>query len=154
MTESASPFTSDIDFDNSGVEALVVYCSDGRFAEQTEQFIHEQLGLIQYDKLVIPGGAGALVDHQPADAEAKTARGHLRFLVEAHQIKRLILIQHDDCGFYQHQLGVSAEDLSARQHEDAITITEALKELNPDLFVDIYIARIEGQKVRFALMEL
>ncbi len=39
---------------------LVIACSDGRLQEQTDEFLHRQLGLSGFDRFYVPGGGGAL----------------------------------------------------------------------------------------------
>ena len=38
--------------------AAAVYCSDGRYGEHMDDFLHNCLGLPRYDRVAIPGGAG------------------------------------------------------------------------------------------------
>ncbi len=47
-------------------DALVVYCSDGRFVTQCDDFLENSLGLTNCDRVVIPGGAGTLIGHERA----------------------------------------------------------------------------------------
>ena len=52
-------YASRLPFDERRVGAAAVYCSDGRFGEQMDEFLHEQLRLPRYDPL--PSRAGLLV---------------------------------------------------------------------------------------------
>ena len=42
---------SAVPFDSSRIGAAAVYCSDGRFGEQCDDFVHHALQLPRYDRL-------------------------------------------------------------------------------------------------------
>ena len=46
-------------FDENRIRAAALYCSDGRFGEQIDDFLHNGLKLPRCDRLVVPGGAAA-----------------------------------------------------------------------------------------------
>jgi len=85
-------------------EAIVVHCSDYRFQAAIQEFLCEGLNIHSYDLLAIPGGAhfASMGDLMPK--HLKVGKQSLRFLIEYHQPKRLILIDHADCAFFKHQL--------------------------------------------------
>src|SRR6202042_3386025 len=91
-------YTSDIPFDHDRIGAAAVYCSDGRYGDQMDDFLHLSLGLPRYDRVAIPGGAASLAHHPRA------LDRQLRFLVEAHALTRVVMIAHQDCGFYRHNV--------------------------------------------------
>ena len=66
----------------------------------------------------------------------------LHFFVKQHEIRRLVLIQHQDCAFYQTMplhLHDSPE-LRARQEQDLRRATTALRKKLPELSVELYYA--------------
>src|SRR5947209_995720 len=99
-----APFTSPIAFEHARIGAAAVYCSDGRYGEQMDDFLHNSLKLPRYDRVAIPGGAAALAGHMPAMRERSALERQLRFLIEAHELTRVVLIAHQDCGFYKHNV--------------------------------------------------
>ena len=62
--DSATPtervFTSSFGFEAHRVGAAAVYCSDGRYGEQMDEFLHKHLGLPEYDRVAMPGGCEML----------------------------------------------------------------------------------------------
>jgi carbonic anhydrase len=102
-------------------EVLVVHCSDHRIQAGLRDFLDNGLKLgANYDLLIIPGGPQCLtlVEYLPKFAWAGSR--WFRFLIEQHELKRLILIAHQDCGWYKSlplHLHSSPEPRS-RQEED------------------------------------
>jgi hypothetical protein len=65
-TKSAPPrtvFVGTRPFEAQRIAAAAVYCSDGRFGEQMDEFLHTALRLPRYDRVAIPGGAACLAGH-------------------------------------------------------------------------------------------
>ena len=52
----ARGFISTIGWDQARIRAASIYCSDGRFGEQMDEFLHQGLGLPRYDRIAVPGG--------------------------------------------------------------------------------------------------
>src|SRR6266480_3533782 len=85
-------FASRTPFDENRVGAAAVYCSDGRFGEQMDEFLHEGLGLPRYDRVALPGGAACLADHNCAFHEKHSMVRQLDFLIREHRLSRVVLI--------------------------------------------------------------
>lgn len=121
-------------WDAANPGTLVVACSDGRFQEELDAFLHTQLGLRQYDRLYLPGGAGALAPSGIEFTRAQQVRKECQFLIEAHGIERVILLFHGPaadgpeeaaCGDYRRKFpGRSAHEIRRRQDDD---LTEVLR---------------------------
>ena len=131
------------------IQAMGVYCSDGRFAAQVDDFLYGALGLTACDRLAVPGGPAFLVGYPSTGREEETLVGQLLFLVDAHQLPYVVLIAHEDCAFYTQRLGVAAEELQSRQREDLRTAVDRLRGLRDGLRVDAFYARIRGDRVSF-----
>jgi hypothetical protein len=126
-----------------GTEVLVVHCSDHRFQAGIREFLDRGLALGEnYDLLIVPGGPQCLtlVEYLPKFAWASTK--WFRFLVENHELKRLILIAHQDCGWYKslpahlHSSVVPRH----RQEEDLRRAHRALMKTFPELGIELYYA--------------
>src|ERR1043166_4023278 len=104
MTETASPFVSAHPFESQRIGAAAVYWSDGRYGEHMDDFLHNCLGLPRYDRVAVPGGAACLAGHMLAMRERSALERQLRFLIEAHALTRVVMIAHQDCGFYKHNV--------------------------------------------------
>ena len=107
------------------------------------EFLNGKLNLDEnYDLLVLPGGPQCLtlVEYLPKFSWAGWK--WFRYLVDAHDLKRLILIQHQDCGWYKelpHHLH-SSSDPRQRQEQDLRRARAALTKERPELSVELYYA--------------
>ena len=147
MGTSAFLWRSSLRFIQERIGAVAIYCSDGRYNEQFDEFLHEELGLPRYDRLVVPGGPGCLAGHLSAYREEEALTEQLRFLVHHHALERVVLIAHHGCGFYLRKLHVSEERLRAAQMHDLARAAEAIWRLGPRLVVDAYLASAEDEHV-------
>jgi len=124
-------------------EVLAIHCSDHRFQAGFYEFLNLKLNLDKnYDLLVLPGGPQCLtlVEYLPKFSWAGWK--WFRFLVDAHDLRRLILIQHQDCGWYKElpvHLHFSPEPRQ-RQEEDLRRARAALAKERPELSVELYYA--------------
>lgn len=101
-TRAASKsYESTLPFDDNRVGAAAVYCSDGRFGEQMDEFLHQSLGLPRYDRVAVPGGAACMAGHMMVYHEATALDRQLSFLITSHSLNRVVLIAHENCGFYK-----------------------------------------------------
>jgi hypothetical protein len=139
-------------FEHERIGAAAVYCSDGRYGEQMDDFLHNSLGLPRYDRVAVPGGAACLAGHLLAMRERGALDRQLKFLIEAHELTRVVLIAHQDCGFYKqnvHPHKLRNTTLEAMQAADLAAVASLLRDFRRGLEVDAYFARrVEGQ-VRF-----
>ena len=58
--DAVTVHTSPVRFQESRIRAAAIYCSDGRFGEAFDDFLHNILKLPRYDRLAVPGGAACL----------------------------------------------------------------------------------------------
>jgi hypothetical protein len=125
-------------------EVLVIHCGDYRFQGAFYEFLNGVLKLNEnYDLMVIPGGPQSLtlVEYLPKFSWASWK--WFRFFVEKHGIRRLILIQHQDCAWYQTMplhLHASPE-LRKRQEQDLGRISRTLTKDFANLTVELYYAK-------------
>jgi hypothetical protein len=148
----AIPYTSPILFEHERIGAAAVYCSDGRYGEQMDDFLHNCLGLPHYDRVAVPGGAACLAGHLLAMRERGAMDRQLKFLIESHALTRVVLIAHEDCGFYKanvHPHKLKQQPLEKLQSVDLKTVTDLLRDYNRNLEIDAYIAKKIAGKVRF-----
>ncbi|PYV15242.1 MAG: hypothetical protein DMG21_15580 [Acidobacteria bacterium] len=123
--------------------SLVVFCSDHRFQAGIQEFLSQGLRISEdCDLLVIPGGPQCLtlVEYLPKFSWAGWR--WTRFLVDAHDLKRLILIAHQDCGWYKElpmHLHNSTEPRK-RQEQDMKRVQVAVANELPNLTIESYYA--------------
>jgi hypothetical protein len=141
-------YTATLPFDARRVGAAAVYCADGRYGEQMDQFLHEGLGLPRYDRVAVPGGAACLARH--ATFERAALERQLRFLIEAHALTRIVLIAHHDCGYYKHRVRLPTGRSIAQQQ--AIDLKKSADEIRlwcPEVEVEAYFANPAEGRVTF-----
>src|SRR3954468_7007061 len=136
-------------FDGRRVGAAAIYCSDGRIGEQMDEFLHQGLGLPRYDRLAVPGGPACLSGALSVFWESHSAERQLDFLCHVHKLERLIMIAHEGCAFYLEWLKVKPEDFAARQMDDVKRAATRVRQNQPTLKVDAYVARRQDARVWF-----
>jgi len=143
-------YESPVPYEPERIRAAAVYCSDGRFGEQVDDLLQNELGLPRYDRLAVPGGAACLASHFPTYREEEAAVEQLRFLVATHQLRRVVLVAHEDCAFYTHRLQVSPLQLETQQREDLKKGVRRVQSFGY-LQVDAFFARKHGDRIIFEL---
>ena len=151
---SHRPIRSSIPFDANRIGAAAVYCSDGRFGEQVDELLFQALKLPRYDRLAVPGGAACLAGHFAAYREEEGVSEQLRFLVNVHEIRRVVLIAHEACAYYTEWLHVPPTQLESRQREDLSKAIRHVQRFGIDLDVSAYFARRQGDGVAFERVEV
>jgi len=144
-----SAFRSSAPFEQRAFPQAAIYCGDGRFADQINQFLHHGLGLDGYDRLAIAGGPACFAGYFEAYREEEGAVSHLRFLSRLHKLSRLILISHEGCGFYSDFLRVSELGLHDRLRNDLSRAARRIREVEAKLRIEGYLARVSGSSVWF-----
>jgi len=142
-------FNSSIAFDQARIRAASIYCSDGRFGEQMDEFLHQGLGLPRYDRLAVPGGPACLSGALSVFWESHSAERQLDFLCHVHKLERLIMIAHEGCAFYLEWLKVKPEEFAARQLDDVKRAATRVRQSRPTLKVEAYLARRQDAQIWF-----
>jgi hypothetical protein len=124
-------------------EILVIHCGDYRFQAAFHEFLNGGLKLNEnYDLMVIPGGPLSLTLFEYLPKFSWVSWKWLRFFVERHGIRRLILIQHQDCAWYQTMPAHlhDSSELRERQEQDLGRVKKVMKKDFPNLSVELYYA--------------
>ena len=120
--------------------ALVVACSDGRLQQCVDSFLEATLGITDYDRLLLPGGPGALVPGVSDFLRCEAHRGELAFLLRAHAVEQVVAIFHGPaaggpaeavCADYRrrHRL-LDAGDIARQQELDAVDLARVARHLS------------------------
>lgn len=142
-------FVSTEPFDGNRVGAAAVYCSDGRFGGQMDEFLHKGLGLPRYDRVAVPGGGGCLAGHLMIYHEKNALEQQLAFLIEAHALTRVVFIAHEQCGFYKNLWLHDRRPIEHHQAADLIKAADLLHARFPKLQIDNFFARTHNGRVVF-----
>lgn len=131
-----------------GADALLLTCMDYRLANEVAFFMNEHAMTNKYDQVILAGATlGVATDKFPAWAE--TFWQHLDLAVELHNVKRVIAIDHRDCGAFKLAYG---QDFGADPTAETEIHTQVMsefrrlvKEKQPGLDVELLLMYLDGQ---------
>lgn len=109
-------------------EALIVHCMDYRLQKHLNDWLERNIGAGNYDRVAIAGG---VLDIYPV-------LKHVELAVQLHKIKRVILVNHEDCGAY-------GEAGTLERHQaDLLNAERKIQALFQDLVVEKYFLKLDG----------
>lgn len=141
---SAYPFRAQA---GGGTEALLLNCMDYRLADDVTKFMDSLHLTNGYDQLALAGASlAALTDKFPE--WNKTFWDHLKVAIDLHHIKKVIVIDHRDCGAYRvvygKDFGKDPAAETAIHAEHLQKLAAKIKEFNSHLGVDLYLMALDG----------
>ncbi|EKD63053.1 MAG: hypothetical protein ACD_51C00355G0004 [uncultured bacterium] len=119
------PFTSK---NQHEAEALVIFCMDFRFHGQTKKFIENFLRIKSYDVVALAGASKNFSDPDRGD-DKEVAMKHVRLSVDLHKVKKVILIDHADCGAYGGRKAFAGDPVKEREAHEA-NLAKAVEVIN------------------------
>jgi len=147
-------FLSSHAVDEAQVDTLAIHCCDGRLASHFEDFLVRSLGLARCDRLAVPGGPALLAGRLSAHWEASGVENQVRFLVETHELRRVVLIAHQGCRYYPRRLGLAPAACQPAQIEDLKKAAATLKRVGERLEVQAFYAEPRADGVWFEPVDL
>ena len=112
-----------------GTDALLLNCIDYRLTAATTQYMTKQGMAGKYDQFILAGAAlGAKNDKFPA--WGTTFWEHVQVAIDLHGIKKIIVMDHRDCGAYKAILGL---DLAAKPKEEFDAHAAQMRSLRADI---------------------
>jgi hypothetical protein len=148
-----SVYESPLAFNVERVGAAAMYCSDGRYGEQFDDLLHNVLQLPRYDRMALPGGPACLAGRFGSFFEEQGTAQQVEFLIRSHELRRVVLIAHQDCGHYLQRLRISPDQVEPRQHEDLAAAARRIRSFGCDVQVEAFFARKVGNRVCFEPVE-
>lgn len=103
-------------------DAVVLTCIDFRFWRETLEFIEKELGIRNFDFPSLPGSAKAINECM---GEGDLAFKCIGVPCELHHAKKIVIVNHEDCGAY----GGSGE-FETREEEQKFHESELQKAKN------------------------
>lgn len=99
-------------------QALILLCIDFRFWQTTLEFVKNKLKIKSFDILALAGGAKSLASPTKKIYQ-QTVLGNIKISVDLHQIQKIILVNHQDCGAYggSQRFKSLKEEITFRQKE-------------------------------------
>ncbi len=137
----------------STASTLLISCVDFRLREETERLMSENLKLLNdYDEIALPGAALALTQHTYPDWN-QTLEEVIGILKGLHHIKRIIFLDHRQCGAFKLLKGeasIATRDEETRTHKEVFK--EARKIIQkefPDLEVYTLLIGLDAMAENF-----
>lgn len=148
-------FVAPSNYDPEHPTALAVWCSDGRFTKAVEDLLRGD-GKTRFDTLTLPGGPALFTGRSASPSDLDTMTTSAEFLISAHKVTHVVLIAHENCGYYRRLMGPAAKEseIKARQEADILRAEVALMRLHPGLQVDGWYATVVSGKVVFDPLEV
>jgi hypothetical protein len=147
-------YTSGVPYVAERIQAAAVYCSDGRVGEHFDDFLTHGLGLPRYDRIALPGGPACLAGHDAVKLRDQGVASELRFLVEAHELDRIVLIAHAGCAFYGERLGLPGDALELQQRTDLAKAAAFIRRVTHVANIEAYFATPDNDQVNFSAVAL
>ena len=154
LTNAGPAYESPFPYEPSRIRAAAIYCSDGRLGVHFDDFLFNCLQLPRYDRLVLPGGAACLVGHFRTYREGDMLMEHLSFLVEYHDLRRVVIMAHENCAYYTERLRSRSLNLPQLQRNDLRDAAQRISERYPHLRIDAYFAQPNDDRVLFEAVEI
>jgi len=142
------------EYNHSRILAAAIYCSDGRVGDHFDDFLQNALGLPRHDRVALPGGPACLAGHPQAHLEEQGVVDELRFLVEVHGLKRVVLIAHEGCAFYSARLDLKDRRLELVQRADLVRSAAVVRRVTGIDAVEGYFARLVNGRITFERVEV
>jgi carbonic anhydrase len=136
-------------------QAIALFCMDFRFKDATLDFLKHDLGLVDLDIVVLTGAskniAAKVVQTSMSDLlDFKTTIKQFELSAKLHGIKKIILIDHQDCEAYG---GSAAFEESEKEREAHIVNLHKAKAILKEKFKDkeiiLFYARIIENEINF-----
>ena len=128
-------------------DALLLSCMDYRLMDDVARYMEGRELAEKYDHVILAGASiGVTNDKYPAWGQ--TFWDHVGVATKLHHIRRVIVMDHRDCGAYKLFLGPEhAKDRAAEtaaHAREAAKLKAAIKEKHPELEVELLLMALDG----------
>lgn len=134
-------------FAGGHTDALLLSCMDFRLMDDVERYMSGRGMTDKYDHIVLAGAAlGATTKKFPA--WNKTFWQHLDIAIKLHDIHKVIVMDHRDCGAYKVVLGEDFAQDPAKETavhtKQLIALRKAILKQHPKLEVELLLMALDG----------
>lgn len=125
-------------------EAVVLACIDFRFWKETVEFVEKELGIKNFDFPSLPGSAKAINESVDNDVAFQC----ISVPVELHHAKKIVIINHEDCGAYGGSKKFGGDkDAEQKFHEEELRkAKKKILEKYPDKEIILAFAGLDANK--------
>ena len=135
----------------SKYKAMVLSCMDPRFQNLVNNYLKKQKLSGKYSAFTIAGAAVG-VTHNKFKKWHKTFYDNLSTSIKLHQIEKLIVINHKDCGAAKIVNGKKAFNITNEQkiHKESFSkLKKEIKKKFPKLKVELNLMSLKGKITKF-----
>ena len=111
-----------------GCDALVIHCMDYRLQKVLNDWLEQHLGPRGYDRVAIAGGV----------FDVYALLKHVAIAKQLHKVKKIVLINHEDCGAY------GDAGTYERHKQDLAEAEHKIHALFPGLVIERHYLRLNG----------
>lgn len=133
------------------VTALGITCIDYRLVEFAPTFFHDKNLTRDYDQVSMAGAALAAVSDKFPKSNA-AFWDHVNIAKQLHHIKKVIVVDHRDCGAYKVAFGTAYKGegaAEALQHQAVMRQVKArMAKVHPELGCEFYLMALDGKTER------
>ncbi len=145
---------------------MIVACSDGRYQQSLDEFLHDHLGITHYDRLFAPGGPGTLASSALSYFRGEQFRQEAAFLVEVHGLEEIIFIFHGPvdkegppeatCADYSRKRqGAGTQEIYSQQELDLQEAVNAVVKISKDIRISAFRAEVRADmRVQFVSLKI
>lgn len=126
-------------------EALLLSCMDYRLVDDIVHYMDGRHMTNEYDHVVLAGASLGAVSEKLD--WGKTFWDHLDVALKLHHIKKVIVLDHKDCGAYRVVFGrdFKGDEELAIHREQLGKLRQAIKAKHPELEVETLIMDLDGK---------
>ncbi len=132
--------------DQHKCEAAVLSCIDFRFIQDLCRHLKEDVGVLSFDLLTMAGSAKDLIE---GGVGKYTLLRDLRISRSLHNIKKIVIVHHLDCGAYGGSKAFESREKETEFHKDQLirarNILKCDKELSGMEILLLFISEKDGK---------
>jgi hypothetical protein len=133
------------------VTALGITCIDYRLVDDAVRFFHGKHLTKDYDQVSLAGASLAAVSDKFPSSNA-AFWNHIDIAKTLHHIRRVIVVDHRDCGAYKVAFGKDYQGTGAAETAQHKAVMEQVKaklaKLHPELESEFYLMAVDGKTER------
>lgn len=127
--------------------AMVLSCMDYRFVDQVAAVIELVERVKAYDYFIL---AGASLGFNAGPVEwQKTWMEHIKLAKKLHQISEIIVVEHEDCGYYKAIYNVEKDTMEMHK-ANVDHFIQQMRHLHPELIYSGFIIRVNGEIIELS----
>jgi carbonic anhydrase len=135
----------------ASVTALAITCIDYRLVDDAVRFFNRRHMTLDYDQVSLAGASLAAVSDKFPTSNA-AFWDQVAIAQELHHIKKVIVVDHRDCGAYKVAFGKDYKGEGKAETEQHKTVMEQVKaklaQTHPDLQAEFYLMALDGKAER------